>query len=364
MRFFFLKRAWPHPSGGHKHIRLLASCLNELGVQAQLVFVDGTAAADWSFDIQVPIASFGMEDGLRAVQRDDVVVLPENNLGAYLQAVSGWPGRKAVLNQNGYYALQSRPAGGYARHGVDFVIATTPFIASLAHAVFGMERRRILSIPCLVDLPASKPAVDASVRVPDSVCYMPRKLPDHIQQIRSLVAGRFPRVHWRPIVDAKEGEVARVFRQSGVFLSTQDREGFGLPAVEAMSCGCVVAGYSGSGRFPHPYATKGNGFWAPDRSIPVAADSLCRALDLVRQGGPPLRRLRAAGQKTAKAYSRKSFEKAVQRLVFAAARNSFEFKSPDLVKLDLTSWREIIGLLTTHRTTGRVGWSLRPSSSR
>ena len=34
-------------------------------------------------------------------------------------------------------------------------------------------------------------------------------------------------------------------KKSAVFLSFNHREGFGLPPVEAMSCGCYVIGYQG-----------------------------------------------------------------------------------------------------------------------
>ncbi|WP_238555543.1 glycosyltransferase [Chryseobacterium sp. P1-3] len=44
-----------------------------------------------------------------------------------------------------------------------------------------------------------------------------------------------------------EQEVAQHLKESAFFLSFNHREGFGLPPVEAMACGCFVIGYSGQG---------------------------------------------------------------------------------------------------------------------
>ncbi len=341
MRFFFLKRVSPKPSGGHKHIRLVASCLNNLGVPSQLVFPDQARDRDWSFGIEVPVAPFEIGTGSGFVGPDDIAVMPESYLQGYLRAVRSWPCRKAVLIQNGYYALHSRPRGGYARQGIDFAIVNSPYIASLTRAVLGLPPSRILTVPCWVDRAPFLASAEQPGRSPHSVCYMPRKLPDRAEKIRAAVARTMPDTQWESIDGAGEEAVAAAFRRCAVFLSTQDREGFGLPAIEAMNCGCVVAGYGGTGRFPHPYASAENGLWAPDRSVGPAAARVCEALTLVRRGGAELQRIVSAGQKTAGAYSAGAFEDAVARLAGAAAKNSFDASSTHFVQLGLGGWLEI-----------------------
>jgi hypothetical protein len=44
-----------------------------------------------------------------------------------------------------------------------------------------------------------------------------------------------------------QAQCAEVLRQSAIFLSFSNKEGFGLPPAEAMACGCIVIGYHGMG---------------------------------------------------------------------------------------------------------------------
>ncbi|MBL8149024.1 MAG: glycosyltransferase, partial [Blastocatellia bacterium] len=50
-----------------------------------------------------------------------------------------------------------------------------------------------------------------------------------------------------PISAKSEKEVAEILKESSIFLSFVNGEGFGLLAAEAMSCGCIVVGYDGMG---------------------------------------------------------------------------------------------------------------------
>jgi glycosyltransferase involved in cell wall biosynthesis len=51
-------------------------------------------------------------------------------------------------------------------------------------------------------------------------------------------------------------------REYQMFFAAHHQEGCPLTALEAMACGSVVAGFGGTERFTHPYATPGNGYWA------------------------------------------------------------------------------------------------------
>jgi hypothetical protein len=48
-----------------------------------------------------------------------------------------------------------------------------------------------------------------------------------------------------PIKDKTEKQVAQILRESLLFLSFGKAEGFSLPPIEAMLCGCIVVGYHG-----------------------------------------------------------------------------------------------------------------------
>jgi len=64
------------------------------------------------------------------------------------------------------------------------------------------------------------------------------------------------------IKNKTEKEVAQILRDSAVFLSFGRAEGFSLPPMEAMLCGCVVVGYHGRG---------GREYFNPEFSYPVEA---------------------------------------------------------------------------------------------
>ena len=68
------------------------------------------------------------------------------------------------------------------------------------------------------------------------VAYMPRKGGAIADACRRVVG----HVEWRAIDGATEPEVAVALQASEVYLATAVNEGFGLPALEAMACGCVV----------------------------------------------------------------------------------------------------------------------------
>ena len=77
------------------------------------------------------------------------------------------------------------------------------------------------------------------------------------------------------IKNKTEQQVARILRDSLVFLSFGFPEGFSLPPAEAMACGCIVIGYHGMG---------GAEFFHPEFSYPIAHGdiiSFARTVELV-----------------------------------------------------------------------------------
>lgn len=67
---------------------------------------------------------------------------------------------------------------------------------------------------------------------------------------------------WRlyPIDGLTREGAAEVIRRSALFLSFSEREGFGLPPLEAMAAGCVVIGFDGGG---------GREYLRPETSFPI-----------------------------------------------------------------------------------------------
>jgi glycosyltransferase involved in cell wall biosynthesis len=95
------------------------------------------------------------------------------------------------------------------------------------------------------------------------ICLMPRKNVEDVKQVLHILGNRKELEGWEVVLIDKmsEARAAAVMRESAVFLSFAGPEGFGLPAAEAMKCGCVVAGYTGRG---------GDEFMRPEFCFPIA----------------------------------------------------------------------------------------------
>jgi len=81
------------------------------------------------------------------------------------------------------------------------------------------------------------------------ICFMPRKMEEDIIQVIHILKQRGKVQNWDFVsIDNKtEKEVSEIMKKSIFFLSFNRNEGFGLPAAEAMACGCYVIGYHGQG---------------------------------------------------------------------------------------------------------------------
>jgi glycosyltransferase involved in cell wall biosynthesis len=68
-----------------------------------------------------------------------------------------------------------------------------------------------------------------------------------------------------PIQNKTEKQVAQILKESAIFFGFGKTEGFSLPPMEAMICGCIVVGYHGRG---------GREYFHPEFSYPVEAGDI------------------------------------------------------------------------------------------
>ena len=80
------------------------------------------------------------------------------------------------------------------------------------------------------------------------ITYMPRKLPRHSKLVLFFLEQHLPS-DWTiiPINNMTEQEVIETLKQSKIFLSFSELEGWGLPPIEAGLTGNKVIGYTGEG---------------------------------------------------------------------------------------------------------------------
>jgi glycosyltransferase involved in cell wall biosynthesis len=100
--------------------------------------------------------------------------------------------------------------------------------------------------------------------------------------------------------DLPETEFAAQLRQAQVFFAHSYPEGFGLPMLEAMSCGVIPIGYTGGGA--EEFAKSGINCWiAPDGDAAAVGRFLQRVLTSSTE---ELKLMRRLGVATGLAYSK------------------------------------------------------------
>ena len=254
----------------------------------------------------------------------------------------GWPNALApglsagahcvVYCQNWAYFWNGLPEGvGYSRLPVSFVAVSDPVARFIADAtgVLPPILRPVID-PARFHPPRVKPA-PAPVRVG----YMPRKNKALAAMIRRMTEERAARTglvpEWLPIDGLSRDGVAGALRDCHVFLATGFPEGCPLPPLEAMACGCLVAGFAGFGGFDfmrqaggdgyapsvplRPVPWGGNGLYAADNDVFGAARCLEQAIDLWREGGARLETVLRQAALTAASYDRTAQQAELERLM-------------------------------------------------
>lgn len=356
MRVFYYYPTNDRPAGGNKQLRLQATLLRDLGAETALLRDEHYFTRADSFDddalygAPVPTAAFPFERAGEHLSADDVLILPEVVLSDTLARCAPWPCRIGINNQNGFYGIRYGPPRRAARR-IEFAVANAPFVADLCARFYALPRARVFLVPYWMDRPPFTPP-PADLPRELAVGFMPRKLPDVNAKVREAVTRAHPDVPWVEIDGLPEAGVAERFKRLAVFFAAQDLEGFGMPGMEAMACGCLVAGFPGTGPFPHPYATPANGLWAPDRDAPAAARAVCRAVELVKANGPELAAYHAAGRATLARFTRDTCRDALAEVVGAVASRRYERPGPAPV----LGWRHEPAVLRLLYNADKLGW--------
>jgi hypothetical protein len=250
-KVYFLCPDVPHATGGVAKIYEFASALKNAGQEAVVVHQDPQYRPNW-FATDVPIT--GRQNTV--VEADDLLVVPEfmSTLLPQLRSCA-----KVVLNQNSF----AHGAIWFQDELVCSIVSTSQYI----HRYIQFVHPQIASMP--IQLGYDKSVFNATDALKKKqVAYMPRRRGEDAKRILQALERRGALEGWTVVaIDALPAqEVARVLRESMIFLSFSQREGFGLPPLEAMACGCLVIGFHGLG---------GAEFFDPAYCYPIPEDDIC-----------------------------------------------------------------------------------------
>lgn len=250
-RLFFLCPDVSHATGGVTKIYEFAAALKNAGWDVVVVHQDPQYRPSW-FATDVPIES----QKNTVVEPNDLLVIPEF-MSALLPRLRGCA--KVILNQNSF----SHGAIWFQDESVCSIVSTSQYIQRHVQFVYP----QIASIPILLGYDKSVFSASNALKK-KQIAYMPRRRGEDSKRIMQALERRGALEGWTVVtIDALSArEVAKVLRESMIFLSFSQREGFGLPPLEAMACGCLVVGFHGLG---------GAEFFDPAYCYPIPEDDIC-----------------------------------------------------------------------------------------
>lgn len=279
------------PSGGRKVIYTLVDVLCELGWKAyalhqrkgfRYTWFPNNTPVTWTHGIRRArhrkrgIASLfklrlhliierfsSTQNNEVQLSANDFLVIPENRVTHLDTIFPGVP--KVVFNQGPYIFLRQFGLTDLPRtlHHPD--IKAWWCVSELI-----VETMRALRVPQSVHLVPNfidQKLFSLSPNKKKQIAYMPRKLSQDSDALINFlkIRGNLRDFEFIPIDGMPPESVSKILKESLIFLSFSHREGFGLPPVEALACGCTVVGYAGNAG--KEYASNPNSYWIEEGDL-------------------------------------------------------------------------------------------------
>lgn len=301
------------PYGGVLVLYRHVDVLNSAGIPAKLVHGLSGFRSDW-FENETAIAYPPLQ-----VTDSDLLAVPEVLNPALNTLAPGIP--KVSINQNAYYTFDRTPLSQQHAYRacpdlLGVLCVSEDSQRNLMHAFPDLDLQRVYYS---YGGPEFRPPAEPKRK---QIAYMPRKRGGDIHAVISILQARGVVDEWQlvPIENMARTQVAETLRRSALFLSTSDHEGFGMPPVEAMACGCFVIGYTGFG---------GSEFFDPRFTIAVPDSDIyafARIVETWLGAWDPASAV-AAGQAAAD-YIRGRYSHEAERTTLVAAFEHFLAKMP------------------------------------
>ncbi len=294
-RIAFLSWSPEEITGGIKFAFRCAEILKEHGADA-FVAVDRERRPGW-FESSATIRAVSTLD------ENDILVFPENHHG-YLARFATTKNPKVVFCQNPYGVCRGLGGGkDYADFGVTHVLGLGAHATRFCRARF--PSLKTFDVQCFIDHNLFTPPPTKRLQI----AFIPKKRPLEAMFVKDMVrysAGdRVRQIPWIPIENMSERQVANVMRDSAIFISYSRFEAYAFNILEAMSCGCVVAGFTGTGALE--YCTSANGFFVPEDDCFACVEAVKNAIQCVTGGGKAYQDMINEGIATGMKFNRQRF---------------------------------------------------------
>jgi glycosyltransferase involved in cell wall biosynthesis len=133
----------------------------------------------------------------------------------------------------------------YQELGITDVLVVTDYIKEYLN--YGMNEDNTLKfykVSPYLDLETFTPMPFENKKL--QIAIMPRKNYNNFEEVLWVTRSKNVSMNLIYINDMTEQQVAQIMKESKIFVSLGYPEGFGLPPLEAMACGCIVIGYHGN----------------------------------------------------------------------------------------------------------------------
>lgn len=176
-------------------------------------------------------------------QKNDFVILPELWAHFAEDMLIKKNIKYAIFVQNGYAMNSSSDKKKLikAYKNSEFILSYSKDIFKCVQTAFKINKNKIINTNISVD-------VDQKFNKKNLITYMPRKLPNHSNNLLFFIQSHLPK-NWalKSIDQINENKVFYFLKKSRIFLSFSDMEGLGMPPIESAIMGNKVIGYVGQG---------------------------------------------------------------------------------------------------------------------
>jgi len=191
-----------------------------------------------------PRVPVGYLENRGALEKNDIVVIPEGFPSVMLK-LKDLPIRRFVIALSWSYIFSTLPDGmDWRDFNIERVLVVCPAIGEMISWSMGLPTH-LIDFAINPDLYHFRPENKKR-----KIAYIQHKAKD-IDAFRRLLAARNPdyvrKFEWVALKDLNEADYAARIRESSIFLNLSIAEGLLNSCFEAMSAGCIVAGFNSVG---------------------------------------------------------------------------------------------------------------------